>query len=75
MMRDERDVIKKFADSREIAGELRNLSVDLDGNYWLDEAAVHIEGLYQDACDMQRIIARLRAEAGTKHAETRLENR
>lgn len=63
----ERDVISLFADSGEIAGELHNIADDLDGNYWLHEAAVHIEGLYKDACDMQRIIKRLRAELSQQH--------
>lgn len=65
----ERDVISLFSDSQEIADALRDIADDLNGNYWLQEAASHIEGLYTDACDMQRIIKRLRAEVAKLEAK------
>lgn len=64
----ERDVKAIFGDSGEVAEQLRLIAEDSFGSYsyheyyWLQEAAVHIEGLYADACDMQRTIKRLRAE-------------
>jgi hypothetical protein len=65
MINEERDTMSVFADSREISDALRRMTDDaLNGaqEYWLLEAAEHIDALYKDACDMQRIIKRLRAE-------------
>ena len=68
MITEERDTISIFSDSREISDQLRSMADDLQDGYWLDEAADHIEGLYRDACDMQRIIKRLRAELAIAQA-------
>lgn len=62
MITKERDTMAVFADSQEIADKLREMAVDLQDGYWLSEAATHIEGLYKDACDMQRTLTRLRAK-------------
>lgn len=67
MDNDERDVKAIFNDSAEIAGQLQRIANSLDGYnhpacYWLKEASVHIDGLYADACAMQRTIKRLRLE-------------
>lgn len=68
MVPTERDTMSIFSDSREIAEVLRRLADDIDDPYWLGEAAEHIESLYKDACDMQRIIKRLRAELAEARA-------
>lgn len=68
MIKDERDVMTIFSDSREISDELRAIAQDLQDGYWLEEAATHIDGLYKDACDMQRTIVRLRAELALARA-------
>ena len=68
MITEEPDAIATYADSREISDALRDIADDLKDSYWLVEAAVHIDGLYKDACDMQRIIKRLRAELAAARA-------
>lgn len=66
MITEERDTMAVFADSREISDALRELADGLKDSYWLIEAAEHIDGLYKDASDMQRIIKRLRAELAAR---------
>jgi hypothetical protein len=57
------DVISLFNDSDEIAENLRVIVEDRNvsdtGRYWLQEAAMHIDGLYARACDLQRKNERL----------------
>lgn len=67
----ERDTMAIFADSLEISDALRSMTDDALNSaqeYWLREAADHIDDLYRDACDMQRIIKRLRDQLAAARA-------